>query len=141
LANVTLSDSRLTSADVENALRVAGAWDFVTALPQGLETRLGERGARLSGGQHQRIAIARAVVHTPQLLILDEATASLDPDTEAAIWATIRQLRGEMTILASTHQARLLESAERVYRLERGCIQEVRLPYEVQTPIAVIRAM
>jgi len=125
--NVTLGDPELTLADVEAALRAAGAWDFVVALPAGMETPLGERGSRLSGGQRQRIAIARALVHRPQLLILDEATASLDPKSEAAICATVQQLRGTMTIIAISHQPALLEAADMVYRLEDGKIQMVAL--------------
>jgi ATP-binding cassette subfamily C protein len=125
--NVTLGDPELTLADVEAALRAAGAWDFVAALRAGMETSLGERGSRLSGGQRQRIAIARALVHKPQLLILDEATTSLDPKSEAAICATVQQLRGTMTIIAISHQPALLEVADVVYRLEDGKIQMVDL--------------
>lgn len=119
-ANVTLGDAGLTPADVEAALRAAEAWDFVHALPDGMETRVGERGARLSGGQRQRIAIARALVHSPQLLILDEATTALDPESEAAICRSVQRLRGEMTILAISHQPALLDIADHVYRLEAG---------------------
>lgn len=126
LVNVTLGDPELTLADVESSLRAAGAWEFVNALPEGLQTSVGERGARLSGGQRQRVAIARALVHKPQLLILDEATASLDPESEAAICATVRHLRGQMTILAISHQPALLEAADTVYRLERGTVRQIK---------------
>jgi ATP-binding cassette subfamily C protein len=95
-------------------------------MPDGIHTAVGERGARLSGGQRQRIAIARALVHRPQLLILDEATASLDPVSEAAICATVRTLRGKTTIFAISHQPALLEVADSVYRIEGGKVQ--RLP-------------
>ena len=127
-ANVTLGDAGLTPADVEAALRAAEAWDFVRALPDGMETRVGERGARLSGGQRQRIAIARALVHSPQLLILDEATTALDPDSEAAICRSVQRLRGEMTILAISHQPALLDIADHIYRLEAGRLTLVESP-------------
>ena len=130
LVNVTLGDSNLTVQDVEGALRAAGAWEFVKSLPDQMATLVGERGARLSGGQRQRIAIARALVHSPQLLILDEATTALDPDSEAAICASVRQLRNEMTILAISHQPALLEAADGVYRLEGGILRQVESPVE-----------
>lgn len=124
--NVTLGDETLTPEDVEAALCAAGVWEFVSAMPQGVHTPVGERGSGVSGGQRQRIAIARALVHKPQLLILDEATASLDPESEAAICATVQRLRGEMTILAISHQPAMLAAADRVYRLEGGIGQLVR---------------
>lgn len=133
-ANVTLGDVELTNADVEAALRAAEAWDFVRALPDGMETRVGERGARLSGGQRQRIAIARALVHSPQLLILDEATTALDPDSEAAICRSVQRLHGEMTVLAISHQPALLDIADHVYRLEVGRLTLVEPPAAVRTP-------
>jgi ATP-binding cassette subfamily C protein len=126
MMNVTLGDPDLSRADVEEALQAAGASDFVRELPQGLETPLGERGARLSGGQRQRIAIARALVHRPSLLILDEATASLDPASEAGIYDTVRSLRGRTTILAISHQPGLLKVADRVYRLSGGRVIELQ---------------
>ncbi len=119
--NVTLGDTRFTDNDVEDALRAAGAWDFVTEMKSGIDTVVGERGSRLSGGQRQRITIARALVHKPKLLILDEATSALDPVSEAAICATLSQLRGTLTILAISHQTAILDAAERAYRLDGGC--------------------
>lgn len=125
LINVTLGDPTLSRADAESALRVAGAWEFIRTLPEQLDTLVGERGGRFSGGQRQRIAIARALVHKPQLLILDEATASLDPDSEAAICKTVQRLRNTMTVLAISHQPALLATADVVYHLENGQIRRV----------------
>jgi ATP-binding cassette subfamily C protein len=123
--NVTLGDPELSLADVETALRSADAWDFVAALPQGVDTLVGERGARLSGGQRQRIALARALIRRPQLLILDEATAALDPSTEAEVCGTLLQLRGKMTILAISHQGPLVGVADHVFRVDAGHITPV----------------
>jgi ATP-binding cassette subfamily C protein len=118
--NVTLGDPELGPADVAYALRAAGAWDFVSSLPEGPGTVVGERGARFSGGQRQRIMIARALAHRPRLLILDEATASLDPETEASLCESLAALRGEITVLAISHQRALVDAADRVYRIEKG---------------------
>jgi len=126
--NITLGDRTLTEADAEAALRAAEAWDFIAPLPEGMHTPVGERGARFSGGQRQRIAIARALIHKPQLLILDEATAALDPLSEAAICETVRKLRGTTTILAISHQPAVLGVADHIYRLEDGLITPVDLP-------------
>ena len=121
LINVTLGAPDLTEADTEKALRAAGAWEFVRAMPQGMHSTVGERGSMLSGGQRQRIAIARALVHNPKLLILDEPTSALDPDTEAAICETLGQLRdGRITTLAISHQPTILEVADRAYELREG---------------------
>ena len=101
--NVTLGDPSLDDAAVEAALRLAGAWEFVRALPGGLDASVGERGALVSGGQRQRISIARALVHEPRLLIFDEATAALDAESEAAVWQTVASLRGRTTVVAISH--------------------------------------
>ncbi len=120
VANVALGEPGMSRARVETALRRAEAWDFVAALPDGMDTAVGERGARLSGGQRQRIAIARALARDPALLILDEATTALDPETEAGIVATVRRLAGEITVLSISHQPAMREAADVVYRLDRG---------------------
>ncbi len=120
MTNVTLGDDGLSRDQVETALRRADAWEFVDALPRGLDTVVGEKGAKLSGGQRQRIAIARALVRDPALLVLDEATTALDPVTEAEICATLRHLTGKVTILAISHQPAVKAVADVIYRLESG---------------------
>jgi ATP-binding cassette subfamily C protein len=118
--NVTLGDPSLNEQDVVHALRAAGAWDFVSAMPQGMDSSVGERGGKLSGGQRQRIAVARALVQRPRLLILDEATSALDPESEVAIGRTLQELSGNLTIIAISHQPALAKSADRAYRLQDG---------------------
>jgi ATP-binding cassette subfamily C protein len=120
IKNVTLGDPDLSEKDVENALRAAGAWDFVTNLTKGMHSTVGERGGKLSGGQRQRIAISRSLVHKPALLILDEATSGLDPENEASICDTLRQLRGKLTIIAISHQPALVNVADQSYRMQDG---------------------
>ncbi len=123
--NVTLGDPLVTEDQVEQALRDAGAWEFVSALPGGTDCSVGERGARLSGGHRQRIAIARALVHGAKLLILDEATTALDPESEAFVLAAIEALRGRATILAISHQPALTDVADRIYRIIDGKCAEI----------------
>lgn len=126
--NVTLGDPDLSPADAERALTAAGAWDFVSALPEGMESTVGERGLAISGGQRQRIALARALVHRPKLLILDEATTALDPANERSICATLRALRGEMTLLAICHHGPLVEAADELYRVSNGRVLPAGTP-------------
>ncbi len=118
--NVSLGDPEISEADVVFALQAAGAWAFTEKLTEGMHSNVGERGGKLSGGQRQRIMIARALVHRPRLLIMDEATTALDPQSEAAICETLKKLRGKQTILAISHQPALLEAADRAYRLQDG---------------------
>jgi ATP-binding cassette subfamily C protein len=125
LKNVTLGDPELTNEDAIGALKAAGAWEFVQAMPQEIDSTVGERGYKISGGQRQRIAIARALVHKPKLLILDEATTALDPDNEMAICNALSQLRGQLTILAISHQPAVLKIADQAYRLQDGAAMPV----------------
>jgi ATP-binding cassette subfamily C protein len=115
--NVCMSDHHLSEEDVEKALRAADAWMFVASLPNGMHTVVGEHGLRLSGGQRQRLAIARALVHQPELLVLDEATTALDPATEGEILTTLAGLRDSVTILAISHQPGVLRIADHVIHM------------------------
>jgi len=103
-------------------------------MPEGMNTVVGERGTRLSGGQRQRIAIARALVQRPKLLILDEATSALDPKTEASICQTLKELRGQLTILAISHQTALVEVADRVFQISEGSISLIPRRADVGEP-------
>jgi ATP-binding cassette subfamily C protein len=123
-ANIALGDPEITETDVEAALEMAGACDFVSALSQGMESVVGEKGAKLSGGQRQRIALARALVIKPKLLILDEVTSALDPDTEMDLCRRLKLLGQHMGILAITHRRAFLDIADRIYRLEDGRVAE-----------------
>jgi len=125
LNNVTLGDPDLDQQDAIDALQAAGVWEFVETLPQGLHSIVGERGGKISGGQRQRIAIARALVHKPQMLILDEPTSALDPDNEAAIFDTLKQLRGKLTILVISHQPALVDLADFTFRIQDGKVVEL----------------
>ena len=136
LNNVTLGDPDLSTADVEDALRAAGAWEFVKSMPQAMQSLVGERGGKLSGGQRQRIAIARAMVHKPKLLILDEATSGLDPESETAVCDTLQKLRGELTILAISHQSAIVKIADKAYRIQNGKILQTENTSAPDLPIA-----
>ncbi|CAN5465307.1 ABC transporter ATP-binding protein [soil metagenome] len=122
--NLTLGDTSITEDEIRAALRAADALDFVEAMPEGLQTRVGESGSRLSGGQRQRLAIARALVHKPRLLILDEATSNLDMAAQQAVVAAVGHLKGQLTILAVAHQSLFVEVADRVYRLADAHVAE-----------------
>ena len=126
LANVTLGDPRLGEEEARAALEAAGAWDFVSALAEGVHSIVGEKGSKLSGGQRQRIALARALAGQPKLLILDEVTSALDPRTERDICRNIESLSGDMTILAITHREAWTDIADRIYRLDGGTIELVQ---------------
>jgi ATP-binding cassette subfamily C protein len=123
--NVALGDPAISREDAREALRAAGAWDFISMLPRELDTVMGERGTKLSGGQRQRVAIARALARKPSLLVLDEVTASLDPATEAAICATLQNLHGCVTVVSISHQPAMTQVADVVYRIEAGRVTEV----------------
>lgn len=114
--NVTLGEP-VDEQTLEWALTVAGARDFVRALPDGLETVIGEQGFRLSGGQRQRLALARALVGRPRLLLLDEPTANVDPETEAVMAGALVQLKGSVTIVVASHRPVFESDADRVLAL------------------------
>jgi ATP-binding cassette, subfamily B, bacterial PglK len=116
---------------VARAVRAAQLEDFAASLPAGLETIVGERGARLSGGQRQRIGIARALYHDPAVLVLDEATSALDTATERGVMDAIAALQGSRTIVIVAHRLSTVERCDRLYRLEAGRIVEAGLAADV----------
>jgi ATP-binding cassette subfamily B protein len=122
--NVAYGRPEATEAELEHACRVAEAWEFVQALPDGLDTIVGERGQKLSGGQRQRVSIARAVLKDPPILILDEATSSVDNETEAAIQRSLEQIAVGRTTIIIAHRLSTVRNADRTFVLERGRVVE-----------------
>ena len=120
--NLTLGEEGVPEADILEAVNQAGAADFIDELSAGLDTEVGEMGSKLSGGQRQRISLARALVKRPKILILDEVTSALDPETEAEIVANIVGLRGAYTIIVITHRPAWTRIADRLYRVTRGSV-------------------
>lgn len=118
-----IADNEIDQESVERAARVAQIHDFVMRdLPDGFETVIGERGVRLSGGEQQRIGIARALYRVPQVLVLDEATSALDTITEKAALRDIAALAPNMTVIMITHRLANLSACDRIYLLEQGRI-------------------
>lgn len=127
-ANVAfgIPDREIDDVQVWKALYEAQLSEFVRSLPDGLHTKIGERGVRLSGGQRQRIGIARALYTDPELLIFDEATSALDNETEAAIMDSINALHGHKTMVIIAHRLTTIEECDIVYRVEDGQIVKER---------------
>ena len=119
-----MSEAPADQQAIERALRAADAWEFVSELPQGMDTPVAEKGARLSGGQRQRIAIARALYRHPQLLIMDEATSALDGDAEQRVQSVIEAMKGQTTLVIVAHRLKTVRMADRIVVLEAGGIAE-----------------
>ena len=113
-------DSEIDDEKVWQALKEAQLDTYVRSLPEGLDTKIGERGIRLSGGQRQRIGIARALFEDPEVLVLDEATSALDGETEAAIMESINRLHGRKTLIIIAHRLQTIEKCDMVYRIKDG---------------------
>ena len=117
------ASSEVIDEDVIGAIAIAQLEDFVASLPNGIHTQVGERGTSLSGGQRQRLGIARAMYTKPKLLVLDEATSSLDGETESAISRSLEALAGEVTVVLIAHRLSTVRTADTVYYLEDGQVQ------------------
>ena len=126
-----LDDSEIDEKAVWSAIKASQLEDFVTAQPDGLETIIGERGVRISGGQRQRIGIARALYNDPEVIVLDEATSSLDNFTESEIMETINTLHGNKTLIIVAHRLSTVKNCDCIYRLEDGLIIEEGPPSEI----------
>jgi ABC-type multidrug transport system fused ATPase/permease subunit len=121
--NVTL-DADVADDEVWAALRTAQADGFVAALPQGLDTRLGERGTTLSGGQRQRLSLARALVRRPRLLVMDDATSAVDPEVEARILAALRTGADDATVVVVAYRKATIALADQVVYLKDGHVED-----------------
>ena len=122
--NIRYGNSAATQAEVERAARIAGAHDFIMALPAGYETRLGTVTSKLSVGQKQRIAIARGLLRRSRILILDEPTSALDPETEAHLIEALHEAAKDRVVIIIAHRLSTIAHADRVYFLQDGEILE-----------------
>jgi ATP-binding cassette, subfamily B, bacterial len=122
--NISYGLSDVSTQEIEKALKDANAWDFVHAFDDGVETIVGERGARLSGGQRQRLAIARALIRNPRILILDEATSALDSESEKMIQVALSPLMKNRTTFVVAHRLSTVQEADQILVLDEGKIVE-----------------
>jgi ATP-binding cassette subfamily C protein len=140
LNNILVGAPDLSEADAERALHHAGAWDFVSVLPEGVHTVVGERGGLLSGGQRQRIAIARALAHKPLFLLLDEPTSALDPESERLVCETLRELARDLTVIAVSHQPALINASDNIFTLLKGKAERVQRLSKVENESEAVSA-
>jgi ATP-binding cassette subfamily B protein len=153
--NISYAKPEATPEEIMRAAKAANAHDFIMRFPDGYDTQVGERGTRLSGGERQRLSIARAVLHDPRILILDEATASVDTETEKQIQEAIARLIRDRTTFAIAHRLSTLRNADRLLVMDKGKIVELgthdelmakpegvfRRLVEMQTEINQLRAL
>jgi ATP-binding cassette, subfamily B, heavy metal transporter len=122
--NIGFGRPGASQAEIENAARLAQVHDFVLQLPEGYDTRVGERGLKLSGGEKQRVAIARTILKDPRILILDEATSALDSRTEQDIQVALRAVAHRRTTLVIAHRLSTVVDADEIIVLENGLVAE-----------------
>jgi len=122
--NISMGNPGMSFGDVKDAAKQAYAHDFIQQLPEGYDTVVGDRGSNLSGGQRQRIALARAIMRQPEILILDEATSSLDSESERLIQEYIQGIQGNRTIIVVAHRMSTIQNSDKIAVLENGAIVE-----------------
>jgi ATP-binding cassette subfamily C protein len=131
-----------TEAAMREALELAAATEFIAAMPDGLDTVVGDRGALVSQGERQRLALARALLRNPALLVLDEATNSLDPENESRILSALDRLRGDLTVLLIAHRLSTIRWADIVHVMDSGRVVESGGPVELnRRPDSRFRAL
>ena len=123
--------TRATEKEIITAIKTANAWDFTQKLPHGMDSTIGERGVRLSGGQKQRIQIARAILKNAPILILDEATSSLDAESEMEVQVALEKLMNDKLVIIIAHRFSTLQNVDHVIVLHGGKITEEGTPKEL----------
>jgi ATP-binding cassette subfamily C protein len=129
--NIRFYDDSITDDEIWKAAEMAHIADFIRECPDGLDTQVGDRGIRLSAGQRQRVVIARAMARRPEILILDEATSSLDAESEAHIKKVIEELKGKITIIAIAHRLSTIMDSNLLVVLQNGRVVETGSPEEL----------
>ncbi len=118
-------DAEIDERKINHAVEMSQLSEVVADLPEGVNTLIGENGVRLSGGQRQRVALARAFYHERDIIVMDEATSSLDNETEKEVINTIKRLKGNKTLIVIAHRLSTVEHCDVLYRLEKGSISAV----------------
>ncbi len=131
MENIRLGRRGATDAEVLAAARLANCDEFVTRLPEGYHSRIGENGCELSGGERQRISIARAFLKDAPIILLDEATASLDVENETLIQTALSRLIANKTVLVIAHRMRTVAGADKIVVLENGVVAEQGTPAQL----------
>lgn len=122
--NIRIGNMKATQAEIEAAAMRACCHEFITALPQGYDTPVGEGGSTLSGGEKQRVSIARALLKDASIVLLDEATASLDPENETAVQQAINELVADKTVILIAHRLKTIRNADKIIVLDQGELAE-----------------
>ena len=120
-----VKDEDIDEIKLKKSIRLSQLTGFISSLPEGVNTKVGERGAQISGGQSQRIGIARALYNDPSIILFDEATSSLDTNTESEVMASIDSLKGKKSIILITHRISTLKNCDIIYKLHNGFLTEV----------------
>jgi ABC-type multidrug transport system fused ATPase/permease subunit len=139
--NITIGKPGASMEEVVDAAKAADAHGFITAMPQGYNTRLGERGVKLSGGQRQRLAIARAIIKKPEILLLDEATSNLDTVSEQAVQAAIERILKGRTVVMVAHRLSTVRNADKIFVLKQGELIETGSHEELLSKPGVYKAL
>lgn len=122
-----IADDQIDDTRIWEALEEAQLAEFIRGLPEGLDTAIGDRGVRISGGQRQRLGIARALYHNPEILVFDEATSALDNETEAAVMEAINSFHGRKTMIIIAHRLNTIEKCDIIYKVDEGKITRTTL--------------
>jgi ABC-type multidrug transport system fused ATPase/permease subunit len=123
--NITYGYTNATEDEIINACNISNSSEFISNLPDGLESYIGDNGVTLSGGQRQRIAIARAIIKDPQILVFDEATSALDKNNEAIINSNLLQYLKNKTTIILSHRLSIISRMDKIYRIENGKLHEL----------------
>lgn len=141
MENIRIGRSGATDEEVMEAARLAGCEDFINLLPEKYDTLIGENGSELSGGERQRISIARAFLKDAPIILLDEATASLDAENETVIQQALSRLIKDKTVLIIAHRMRTIENADKIVVLKDGVVAEQGNPKELSEKDSIYRRM